>query len=144
MKKITTKVILLSIIFFIGLISKSHSQCIKGNCYNGNGTFLYPNGDKYQGQWKVGQMQGMGKYEYSNGDRYEGQFHFNKKDGTGIYVWKNKGSYIGQWKNDMREGSGKFQWPNSSTYNGFWKQDKIINTDVNVVTDTQKKPTFEN
>ena len=125
-----TKKITLFLILIISLTTVLKSQCIKGNCYNGNGTFLYLNGDKYQGQWKSGQMQGSGKYEYYNGDRYEGQFHFNKKDGTGTYVWKNKVSYTGQWKNDLREGFGVYKWTNSSTYAGFWKEGKIIDTSI--------------
>ena len=125
-----TKKMTLVVILIISFTTVLKSQCIKGNCYNGNGTFLYSNGDKYKGRWKSGQMQGMGKYEYAIGDRYDGQFHFNKKDGTGTYVWKDKSSYVGQWKNDLREGYGVYKWTNSSTYAGFWKEGKIIDITI--------------
>ena len=39
--------ITLSIFFNI-----SWSKCISGNCSNGYGTFTYPDGNKYVGQWQ--------------------------------------------------------------------------------------------
>ena len=138
------RIVLIALLFVGGLALNSNAQCVKGNCYNGKGTYQFANGDKYYGQWKEGKMHGTGKYEFANGDRYNGDFHDNKRDGTGIYVWKNKGSYTGQWKADKREGTGIFKWENSASYNGFWKEDQIINMDVNTVTDCQEKPTFGN
>ena len=138
------RIALVSLLFIGGFALNSNAQCVKGNCYNGSGTYMFTNGDKYEGQWKEGKMNGRGNYEFANGDRFNGDFHENKRDGTGVYVWKNKGSYTGQWKLDKREGSGVFKWENSAQYNGFWKDDQIINMDVNTVTDTQAKPTFDN
>ena len=131
--------ILLVVILIVTSTLNLKSQCIKGNCYNGSGTFVYSNGDKYHGKWKEGQMNGMGKYEYSNGDRYDGQFHSNKKDGTGTYIWKDKRSYVGQWKNDLREGYGVYKWTNSSTYAGFWTEDKMISIDIGNTSELQNK-----
>ncbi len=34
--------------------------CIKGDCMNGQGTFICPNGDKYTGQFKDGKFHGNG------------------------------------------------------------------------------------
>ena len=138
------RIVLITFLFFGGLVLDSNAQCIKGNCHNGNGTYQFANGDKYFGQWKEGKMHGTGKYEFANGDRYNGDFHDNKRDGTGVYVWKNKGTYKGQWKADKREGTGVFYWENSASYNGFWREDQIIDMDVNTVTDCQVKPTFGN
>ena len=138
------RIVLITLLFIGGFALNSNAQCVKGNCFNGNGTWKFANGDKYEGQWVDSKMHGFGKYEFSNGDRYNGDFHDNKRDGTGTYVWKDKGIYKGQWKKDKREGSGTFKWKNSATYIGFWKDDQIIDMDVNTVTDTQKRPTFGN
>jgi hypothetical protein len=138
------RIVLIILFLMVSLVPESKSQCIKGNCYNGKGTYQFANGDKYYGQWKEGKMNGTGKYEFANGDRYNGTFHDNKRDGTGVYVWKNKGSYTGQWKVGKREGTGVFKWENSASYNGFWNDDQIIDMDVNTVTDCQEKPTFGN
>lgn len=132
-------------LFIVGAFSFSaHAQCVKGNCYNGKGTYKYTNGDKYDGQWKEGKMHGKGLYEFANGDRYQGDFHVNKREGTGTYVWANKGRYTGEWKADKREGHGVFYWPTSAQYNGFWREDQIINMDVSTVTDSQERPLVGN
>ena len=34
--------------------------CIKGNCINGKGTFKWPNGDQYNGEWKNEKPHGLG------------------------------------------------------------------------------------
>lgn len=138
------RIVLVTLLFIGILVPNMRAQCIKGNCYNGKGTYQFANGDKYYGQWKDGKMTGNGRYEFSNGDRYNGDFIENKRDGTGVYVWSSKGSYTGQWKADKREGTGIFKWENSASYNGFWKDDQIIDMDVNTVTDCQEKPTFGN
>lgn len=134
------KIIYLTFFLFGALGFNAQAQCVKGNCYNGKGTYSYSNGDKYAGQWKEGKMHGPGSYEFANGDRYSGDFHVNKRDGTGTYVWANKNSYRGEWKLDKREGLGVFQWSSSATYNGFWKEDQIIDMDVSTITDSQERP----
>ncbi len=50
--------------------------CIAGNCRNGIGTFVHPDGAKYRGGWKNGKMDGEGEFLLSTGGRYRG-------------VWKN-------------------------------------------------------
>ena len=57
-KTITTLVILISFI--------SNSQCIKGDCDNGNGTKNYERGlkGKYEGQFKDKLPEGKGKFTY--------------------------------------------------------------------------------
>ncbi|UJR18657.1 hypothetical protein I4U23_005565 [Adineta vaga] len=50
---------------------------------HGQGTHLWPNGKKYQGDW----------------------FH-NSQTGYGVMSWANGEKYDGQWKDDMRHGQG--------------------------------------
>lgn len=42
---------------------------------------MYPNGDRYEGDWRNNQAEGRGKYYYHNGNRLEGQWKQNKMDG---------------------------------------------------------------
>ena len=139
------KIAIMTTLFIVAFVYNSNAQCVKGNCFNGSGTWKYGNGDKYDGQWKDSKMHGYGKYEFENGDRYNGDFHDNKRDGSGVYVWKDKGSYTGMWKLGKREGFGTFKWKkNNATYIGYWQDDQIIDMDVNTVTDSQVRPTFGN
>ena len=134
------KIIYLTFFLFGALSFSSSAQCVKGNCYNGKGTYAFANGDKYAGQWKDGKMQGKGAYEFTTGDRYNGDFNLNQRQGSGTYVWVNKNRYVGEWKAGKRDGHGVYQWSSSATYNGFWKEDQIIDMDVSTVTDSQERP----
>ena len=58
----------------------------------GNGIFIYPDGSKYEGQWKAGNRCGQGKYLYANGDWYKGNWKDNLKDGKGVYYHKQTDS----------------------------------------------------
>jgi len=41
---------------------------------NGEGTMLYPDGDKYVGGWKDGRPNGQGTHTYPDGSKYVGEF----------------------------------------------------------------------
>ena len=43
----------------------------------GHGTFSWPGGDRYEGQFLNGKMHGDGVYHYADGFKYQGSF----KDG---------------------------------------------------------------
>lgn len=38
---------------------------------------------------------GKGTYHYPNGDKYEGEWYNNKRHGRGRYYYKDTGKYIG-------------------------------------------------
>ena len=65
-------------------------------------------GDRYEGDWRNGNMEGKGIYYYNNepwkGERYEGDWINNKKEGKGIYYYNNGDREIGDWKNDKEIG----------------------------------------
>ena len=44
---------------------------------DGQGTYIYPNGEKYVGDWKNGKYHGHGTYTWSDGRKYFGEW----KDG---------------------------------------------------------------
>lgn len=80
--------------------------CIKGNCINGKGTFKWPNGDRYEGDWVNGQRTGQGKYFYSSGG----------------------GVYTGEWKNNNRHGEGTMIWNDGVKQVAIWEMDKPVKT----------------
>jgi hypothetical protein len=133
-------------LFSLGLVTllfvmQSNAQCIKGNCYNGTGTFKFDNGDVYEGAWQLGKMNGkLGKYEFANGDKYEGDFLGGKRYGTGKYTWSKGGSYTGSWEEDRRNGFGQYWWPNSSTYRGYWKDDQLMELEIQPAESSQEQP----
>ncbi len=42
------------------------------NLYDGVGTFLYTNGNVYEGNWRNGLREGHGRLVYANGSSYVG------------------------------------------------------------------------
>lgn len=72
---------------------------------NGKGVFIFPSGNRYEGDWKDGKRHGSGILVMPSGDRYEGGFKKDEFSGYGIYTWKKSGqSYSGQWVNGNRHG----------------------------------------
>jgi len=41
---------------------------------NGQGTYTYPNGEKYVGEWKDGEQNGQGTETYPDGSKYIGEW----------------------------------------------------------------------
>ena len=62
----------------------------KNGLRNGKGTEYYSNGKiKYEGDYINDKREGNGKYIYENGEYYLGQCKNNLKHGKGIYYYKN-------------------------------------------------------
>ena len=89
-------------------------------------TFLWENGDKYEGEWSNNQINGQGKLIYINGNTYEGNFKDGMKNGQGIFIWKNGDKYEGQWSMDKMNGQGTYKFTNGNIINGIWKDNNCI------------------
>ncbi len=77
--------------------------CLLGNCRNGYGTFAYPDGSIYRGNFTSNKPSGWGEYNYYNGDQY-----------------------IGEFKRGLREGKGTLRFSSGSDLSGFWMEDEFI------------------
>ncbi len=76
------------------------SGCLAGNCDYGQGTFAYPDGSKYEGQFRNGKPEGNGTFFYVNNDRYEGDFKNGLRHGNGA-LYKTEGApKKGLWRDD--------------------------------------------
>ena len=85
-------------------------------------SYLYKNGDVYEGTHKNGKKQGYGIYFFNaTGDRYSGNFVAGKQNGFGIYYLKNGDIYEGNWLNGLINGHGIVNYTSGYLFNGTWK-----------------------
>jgi hypothetical protein len=109
------------IFYYEGMFSEN-------NKYHGKGKISFKNGDKYEGYFVNGNMEGKGVYYYYKRDRlnrekYEGDFIKNKKEGRGVLSFNCSTGfcyerYEGGFKNDKIEGNGIYYYPNGDKYEG--------------------------
>ena len=53
-------------------------------------------------------MDGEGIFTWPDGRRYEGQYKDDKKDGYGLFEWADGKKYKGYWLNGKQNGEGEF------------------------------------
>jgi hypothetical protein len=72
--------------------------CLTGDCHEGIGTFAYPDGSKYEGNFVNGKFDGSGIFSFANGDVYDGHFKENYPDGAGKRTLKDGTTENGMWR----------------------------------------------
>lgn len=128
---------------------QSKYGCIQGDCINGEGIYVFKDGDRYEGFFKnskfhgqglmlwnngsgsgysgykgkflEGQIDGYGLYAFANGDTYEGVFEKGKFHGQGIYKYNSGGSYAGEWVNGVKDGPGVYTFDDGSRRSALWE-----------------------
>lgn len=88
------------------------------------GVFAYPNGDKYEGEWKDNQRHGHGVLVRPDGTRYVGQWIDDRPGGMGTLTGADGSRYTGEWKDGKRHGQGTADLPDGTRYEGQWANDK--------------------
>lgn len=129
--------------------AKARSQaanCLSGTCDTGRGTYRYPDGseysgdfrnakmhgqgtyvyagrgEKYVGEWRNGIISGQGTYYYRSGNRYDGEWRSGRKHGQGTYLYAGRGDkYVGEFANDQPNGQGVYYYSNGDRYEGEWR-----------------------
>ena len=97
----------------------------KDGLQDGNGTVIYNNGNKYEGEFRQGFKNGYGKFSVTTvGDVYTGYFQNGMRYGQGIETYGSTGeTYVGQFVNDTRWGLGTAYYQDGSPkYIGTWFQ----------------------
>ena len=88
---------------------------------HGSGTCEYPNGEKYEGQWRHDKRHGMGVLHYNDGSRYEGMWYNDLRNGKGKqFTWKGE-VFTGKFIGGQRNGHGVYEYSDGSIYDGEWK-----------------------
>ncbi len=112
------KYLVLFCFFGLTCFTTLSAQCMEGNCQNGKGTYVYPSGAKYIGDFKDGEIHGIGICYYTDG-----------------------GKYSGQWKNRFPDGTGTRTYPDGTKRTGNWHKGQPIDDQGNVIEFTAKGKT---
>jgi len=95
----------------------------KGKAH-GQGTYIWDEGDIYDGEWKNSKMHGQGTKTWPNGDQYVGEFKNSVYNGQGTMTWADGRKHVGEWKDGKKHGQGTYTPASGGTYVGQWKDDK--------------------
>ncbi len=120
------------------------SGCIDGDCQTGFGVFVFPNKNKYIGEFQNGKKHGKGIEKDPDGNYIIGQWKNDKEDGfVSIYNSNNEIMFSGEMKEgkplkapqkhdvpdgcvfgDCANGFGHFKYQDGGTYIGEFKNEQ--------------------
>ncbi len=85
------------LLFFSFVTLNLSAQCTAGDCQNGKGTYVYPSGAKYIGEFKDGEIHGVGVCYYTDGSKYSGQWTHRYPEGKGTKTYADGSKRHGNW-----------------------------------------------
>jgi len=65
---------------------------------DGNGTYTWTNGSKYEGEWKEGKQDGQGTLTSPSGYKYEGEWKDGRPNGRGTEIFPDGSKGIGEFR----------------------------------------------
>jgi hypothetical protein len=91
---------------------------------NCQGTYTYPDGRKYVGEWRDGHFNGRGTFTYPHGEKFIGEFRDNKINGQGTYTHPDGRKYVGEWRDGDFHGQGTLTYLDGGEYVGEFRDGK--------------------
>lgn len=104
----------------------------KKNNKNGIGKLFFDSLLIYDGDWRSGKFNGSGKRYFLDGSYYFGEFKNNQRDGIGVLSWTNGTKYIGEFEKDLFMGSGYIIKDDHVDVSGDWRNG-LLATKENVM-----------
>jgi len=92
---------------------------------HGQGTYVWDNGDRYDGKFASDRPDGVGKYHFANGDSYEGEVKGGVVVGRGTYASKNGDVFEGSFADGKPDGVGVYRFASGDRYEGEMVQGKL-------------------
>lgn len=98
----------------------------KDDKFGGEGVITMKNGDRFEGSFVAGRMEGRGKHVLNNGDiEYIGEYKDGKPHGMGVKTYEDGSVYSGSFKDGKRHGNGKISFTDVCEFDGMWINDKM-------------------
>ena len=93
------------------------------NCF---GTYTWPTGAKYAGEWKDDKRNGQGTYTWPTGAKYVGEYKDGQRNGQGTMTSPSGEKYVGEYKDGKRNGQGiQYNSDGSVKESGIWSGDQL-------------------
>lgn len=107
------------------LAGNYQGHCVNGKP-NGIGEVVFANGDRFNGTFKNGRIDGKGTWTSgTSGNSYSGNWQNGKRQGTGTYSWAHSSQqYVGEWSDDKRHGKGTLTWSNGDRFEGEFRNNQ--------------------
>lgn len=91
------------------------------NWHNCFGSYSYPDGNRYVGEWGNNNRNGQGTLTFSSGHRYVGEFRNGNYNGQGAFFWADGNRYVGEYRDHKRAGQGIYYGADGSIkQSGEW------------------------
>ena len=84
----------------------------------GEGTYIWENGDRFQGHFASDRPDGRGRYQFANGDAYDGEVKLGIIAGRGSYTSKNGDVFDGSFSGGKPHGVGVYRYSSGDRYEG--------------------------
>jgi hypothetical protein len=96
----------------------------KDNCF---GSYDWPDGAKYVGEWRSGKYHGWGTLTLKSGRKYVGEYRDGARNGVGSLEQPDGSKYVGEWRNNLRHGQGiEYKSVGEVLSSGTFHDDKLI------------------
>ena len=90
---------------------------LQGSLLHGKGEYIAKS-FKYEGEFREGLKEGQGVYVWDNGNRYEGPFAHDAPNGIGKYTFANGDVYTGEIKEGSLTGRGTYATKGGDNFEG--------------------------
>ena len=102
------------------------SGCIEGDCDDGTGTYAYPDGSIYEGQFLGGKPNGRGDFTYPDKERYVGNFKSGLPHGNGILHRPDGKQTVGAWREGEYIGNPRIDYGREGCISGDCKNGRGV------------------
>ena len=92
--------------------------CVRGDCWNGYGRWVHPNGRWYEGTFREGERL-RGVLTEADGMVYAGAFELNVLMGPGLRRWPDGATWTGQWVFGTPQPPGVYTAPDGTSRPGL-------------------------